>query len=311
MTHLPRFALLAAALALPGHGWAADGGTNLASAAEAPQKSYFSRLQSEDPNYFVFAHPIDNGELDGDEPHIEFYLSIMYPFNLPENDRWWQPDHILAIYNGLYDFYIIPGERYDSAPILSRRQNPGATLEWDIAEKSAFRFGYFHESNGQTIDGEDGAAAVATEVLQGGEEYALSQVSRGWDYVNARYGHTGGDRWRWTAQVELRQFLHRQGFGSAATEDEIFWDPSNGAKIQDYDGLRLMFEQRTPIPGDVGLRLELKTGTADGEALGNFGGKVSLNWWNCMTLFYFNGYGKEPSSYHLRTEYIGFGLEFR
>jgi outer membrane phospholipase A len=27
--------------------------------------------------------------------------------------------------------------------------------------------------------------------------------------------------------------------------------------------------------------------------------------------FYFNGYGKEPSTYNERTEYIGIGLEFR
>ncbi len=164
-------------------------------AEEASQKSYIARLQSEDPNYFVYASPIDNGELDGDDPHVEFYLSIQYPFHLWENARLWQPDHLVAVYNGLYDFYMIPGKRYDSAPVLSRRQNPGAALEWDAGSGGRVRLGYFHESNGQTIDADDGAAAYARELLQGGREYALSQISRGWDYADVRYRQTGGERW--------------------------------------------------------------------------------------------------------------------
>ena len=69
---------------------------------------------------------------------------------------------------------------------------------------------------------------------------------------------------------------------------------------------------------DVFTRLELKTGTRDTEALENIGGKLTFGWNIAnektnirLTGFYFNGYGKELSTYHLRTEYFGVGLEMR
>ncbi len=72
-----------------------------------------------------------------------------------------------------------------------------------------------------------------------------------------------------------------------------------------------MAEQQFPVPARPRLRVELKSGTSDLDALGHFGGKVSLGFFDCLTVFYFNGYGKEPSSYHLRSEYVGIGLEVR
>lgn len=288
--------------------------TNAASSTTA-KTSYFERLRSDDPNYFVFALPNDNGELKGDEEHIEFYLSICYPL-VNTAHPWFTgvPNRLMLVYNGLYDFYMIPGERYDSAPVISRRQNPGAAIEWDIGTSSQLRLGYFHESNGQTLDEDDGITAFNRERAQEGLDYALGQVSRGWDYVVLRGKHEYGEAWKLMAQVELRQYLHRQGFGTTAKEDAIFWDPANDSKIQDYDGLRVTYEQhypRTWLLGDSFVRLELKTGTSDWDSVGNIGGKASLTFHTFWNVFYFKGYGKEPSSYHLESQYAGFGFEFR
>lgn len=276
--------------------------------------SHFQRLESNDPNYFVIAAPLGNANLNDDELHTEFNLSIKYPFTLPENTRSFQPDRLDVIYNGLFDFYLFDSTRYDSGPIISRRQNPGARLLWDLTETSECGFGYFHESNGQTIDQVDGAASYYDEVAQGGEEYALAQMSRGWDYLQFSYQQSGGEKLLWTGLVEYRQFLPKQGGGSSEREDDIFWDPSDDSKIQDYDGLRFMYEHEIPTfkcKGRSAVRLELKTGSSGFESLGHLSAKISYTFCNCMQIFYFNGYGKEPSTYHLRTEYAGFGLVFR
>ncbi len=228
------------------------------------------------------------------------------------------------IYNGLYDFYLIEGGRYESAPIISRRQNPGVALEWDVSRQGVLRLGYFHESNGQSIDDgtdidgnglDDGFEDFNRAKAAEGYEYALAQLSRGWEYTILRYQQSGGSEWPWLWHIDLRYFLDRQGAGTMDREDKVFWEPiDEQPTIQDYDGLRIMCE--LPLYRDrLMARVNLKTGTSGWESLGNAGGRAALNFalrknfW--VTAFYFNGYGKEPSTYHLRTRYAGIGFEFR
>ena len=283
---------------------------------------YLKRLESDDPNYFVLAAPVGDGELKDDDLHIEFYLSVKYPVGLDCVDSPWLPKRFLFVYNGLYDFYLFPGGRYESSPVISRRQNPGGVLEWDLSEKQQARVGYYHESNGQTIDRMDGPKGYDVQLQQGGEEYALTQVSRGWDYVNLMYRHTNVPigRYSLTGQVEWRFFLPWQGFGASEMEDSIFWEQdSRDVGIEDYDGLRFMCERRFSrsanavlrVLGKGALRLELKTSISSMNALGNIGGKASLTFRDFVNLFYFRGYGKEPATYHRRTEYVGIGVQLR
>ena len=60
-------------------------------------------------------------------------------------------------------------------------------------------------------------------------------------------------------------------------------------------------------------RLELKTGLE--HSMGEYlSGRLTLGaqFDNLrFALFYFNGYGRDPATYHLRTEYAGLGLELR
>ena len=276
--------------------------------------SWHGPLGSADPNYFVAADSFDDPALD-EGFHLEFYLSLGYPFHLPAS-RWNLPraDRIIPIYNGLYDFYF-GNSRYKSAPIVSRRQNPGLVMEWDTFTNQTFRFGYFHESNGQTLDEAGGAAAFALLKAKVDKEYALSRVSRGWDYIMGRYrfGKDNPERpFRFLGHVELRHYFGFQAFGTIDSEELVFWEPvAEQPGIREFDGVRLMAEQHFPVlKHDASLRLELKTGIGGDQAFENWSSKASCTW-GVLHLFYFNGYGREPSTYHLRSSYVGLGVEFR
>lgn len=311
------------------------------------------KLSSNDPNYFVWAEPTGNDLAD--DRHIEFYISQKYPLvedwfsnrKYEENEagkltaisgRSWIPDRLYFIYNGLYDFYALgDGDRYNSSPIISRKQNPGASLEWDLQDPSKkVRLSWFHESNGQTLEeNKTDSNGDILELKSGelsnqqvyerrqsnrGDDFALAGVSRGWDYASIRYEDSRYDTiadysknwYQW--HLEYRWFCDCQGF-TGDREDAIWWDENNDDKIEDYDGLRFMGEKAFSILGGHLLgRIEYKSGTSSLDALSNASWKVTIGprLKNVrLTAFYFNGYGKEPSTYHLRTEYWGAGLEFR
>ncbi|NCF17924.1 MAG: hypothetical protein GWP63_06750 [Haliea sp.] len=296
-------------------------------------------LQSDDPNYFVYTNPIDDN-ID-DEHHAEFYLSIRYPLAERKFHDWQDdaksldtgvgrflnaaiPDRLYLHYNGLYDFYALDSDRYDSAPVISRRQNPGISVEYDFAHgKDTLRLGWFHESNGQQMEADEIDRLDQLWSLHG-EDHALAEVSRGWDYALLRWQSnsqmfvdTLEDTWL-KYNVEMRYFCDCQGFGfQDGREDDIWWEPGNNVQISDFDGLRGMVEgslwknRRGNLAFDA--RLELKTGLyhSPGQYLS---GKFSLGArFNNLrtTLFYFDGYGKDLSTYHLRSKYVGFGLELR
>jgi outer membrane phospholipase A len=273
------------------------------------------KLTSLHPNYFSYVFPTGDNELN-DESHLEFLLSIQYPIiTLSDHHR------IYFSYNGLYDFYITEDSNYKSAPIISRRQNPGLTYHLKTPKTGEIQLGYFHESNGQTLEATDGPTAFNDLEQKTSQEYALTQVSRGWDYVSLTYRTRdrpllSTDTIRQRIQLNLRTYMPKQIFRSAR-EDKLFWlPPAENATIADYDGLRLLYEilSLSNRPLDFSARIELKTGTASTDALQNLTTRITLLkriFGIPLFAFYFNGYGKETSTYHLRTQYAGIGLEFR
>lgn len=255
-----------------------------------------------------------------------------------------KPDRLFFIYNGSYDFHYLNSisflnredvEWYDSSPVVSKSQNPGVVAEWDLNEEGVekFRFGIFHHSNGQTFDFDDPndpdtllkddpfTREEAAEVINGyidgpeGKHYALEQISRSSYYVQLRYqkqsdnlGYITPGYWQY--QLELRPYYPK-------FENEMFWDGGReeNPEIRDYDGIRGLWEKYWGVSGlnnhAVLMRAELKTGLSGFE---NLSGKLSLGWkWGNWLLsgYWFNGYGKELSTYHLRSHHLGIGLEFR
>ena|GEM_PF-653661 len=326
-------------------------------------------LSSDGPNYLGISNAQKfSGRGDrGEQNHVEFNISIKYPLFINDTSvknrsneglsiRW--PERAYFIYNGAYDFHALNSlnniprlndeklDWYRSAPVISRDQNPGLALEWDLVRdgSSRFRFAVMHHSNGQqkSFDdnpepGEEDAAEVEKQrliaeingLINGpeGEDYALQDLSRSSNYVSLRYQHIlhgrvdGEAGWK-QVQFELRPYY----FGM---DDEVFWEegPISRAKLTDYDGIRFLWEHYDDASilnlggklfGQSSYafvkRVELKGGTLGVKNLRQISAKLSAGWKfkNLVLMgYYFNGYGKELSSYHYRSQHWGLGLEFR
>lgn len=238
---------------------------------------------------------------------------------------------------------------YSSAPVISRDQSPGLAGEWDLVSNGTqrLRLGLMHHSNGQSKSFSDSFdASVPAEVAAAelekqqlidginglidgpeGENFALQDLSRSSNYVQLRYQHIldgnveGEVGWR-QYQFEVRPYY----FG---VDDDVFWETGRSAraKLTDYDGVRFLWEHYDPehflnfggsLLGQDSYafikRIELKTGISGVKELSNISTKVSFGWKMknlVLTGYYFNGYGKELSTYHYRSQHWGLGLEFR
>jgi len=287
-----------------------------------------SNLQSDDPNFFGFSWDPKGQKHRGVDRHVEFDISIKYP--LLEFDR----SRFLAIYNGSYYFQALnPKGPYESSPVISTSQNPGAALEFDIADGSQkLRFGVFHHSNGQSVaefDNTEKRLASIKEIqdleAEYGEAPALERVSRSSWYTQFRYqwmnnpnGEVDND---WSQfQLEVRPFYFWN-------DDRIFWEDNrrDPTQIEEVDGIRMVAERIVPLDGIIPIRklfrflpvsgvgrLELQTGLW--APFDKIGGKASLGMGInsfVVSLYYYNGYGKDISAYHRRTEHAGIGLELR
>lgn len=256
----------------------------------------YTRFSSNEPNYFVGAW--DNH----DDLHLEFNLSMKYALWPPKASK----HKLLFVYNGTCDFYL---QSRDSSPIISRRQNVGPAYQYTIGDdpnlpEYEFRVGWYHESNGQTIDN-------AVDYIEAGE-FARDRVSRGWDYLGLEYMSPllGGLR----QHFDFRLFCDCQGWGAEDREDEIFWQTlTDQPKINDYDGIRWAINEIN-LPANFGtLRMELKAGNRYFAALGNISSKFVFSEFLGfpLNIFYFTGYGREVGSYHERNQYLGVGIEMQ
>jgi len=290
-------------------------------------------LTGYEPSYFVLAN-------DGVDSHTEFKISIKYPL---DNDVEWLSNYIggdnkvYFAYTGKYDFFLLSekGKGRDSAPVVSRIQNPGVFIkhklininaaDCDDTEKKyengleSISVGWFHESNGQQIDDN-----VTFNNTVNGSDY----VSRGWDYLGVDFKWRGNsllsDDGYMNIYTRLRFICHCQGFGSiSGKEDDItILGGTEIADIRDYDGFRLVVNDH--INSDLQYGLQFRSGILTEEALDNWSYRLELSFRLKgvpvlkhipiideipFTLFYFNGYGENISTYHVKNEYIGFGIK--
>lgn len=270
-------------------------------------------LSGYEPSYFMLA--ID------DENHVEFKISVKYPLLNAFKIRGDVgkiidgTNQFYFSYTGKYDFFVLSDEPpRDSAPIISRVQNPGffVTNKRPNAATQPLQkitIGLFHESNGQQIT--DNETFLVTE---NAEDF----VSRGWDYlgIDLKFKQLtplffDGDV---TYYLRTRIFCNCQGFGLINDrEDDIrIFGGTEQADINDYDGLRFIANNYANRWLHYGI--SLRTGTRDLDALKNVSVEMQLTYriFDSLPLriFYFKGYGKDISTYHIKDEYIGIGLEF-
>jgi outer membrane phospholipase A len=258
------------------------------------------KLSGNEPSYFVFARD-NNGSFN----NIEFYLSLKYPLFENVVHRLLGPNIDLYFnYNGKYDFYL---ESRPSSPVISRRQNPGAMFTYNLEKQTyglaSIKTGYFHESNGQTID-------TATEYAT--TEYAEDFVSRGWDYIPLELRFSFPEQLEgFTFYFKGRYFLPKQIF-SHDKEDTIFWDLTDDSKISDYDGLTLVLRKTVPINKylkDLKLTAVYRTGYTDFNLTQRYEATFSTLDLP-VYIFYQSGYGIEISTYQERGYTWGIGVEF-
>jgi len=298
---------------------------------------YMRQLRSDGTNFLGFSGPVSDSDLHRNQ-HVEFHVSVRYPMwerqaslTEPSSEQTgflWGVDRAYLIYNGKYDFHMLrdnfgDGSRYTSAPVISKDQNPGVALEWDLDQDKLrkLRIGMFHHSNGQSLN-EDRLDQFNNELAEGGLGFALDQVSRTSNYLQLRYQRVANSEETITTNWSQFQFELRPLYFSV--DDNVFWEPglTEQPKIEDFDGIRLMnekFYSLNPLSSFLEstaliTRFELRTGIRDNKALSNLSSQwtVGLMWRKLMmTAFYFVGYGKEISTYHLRTHHWGVGLEIR
>jgi len=270
-------------------------------------------LSGYEPSYFMYA--ID------DENHIEFKISVKYPLLNSFKIRGDVgkiidgTNQFYFSYTGKYDFFVLSDEPpRDSAPIISRTQNPGffVTNIRPNANKQSLQkitIGLFHESNGQQIS--DNETFLVTE-------NAADFVSRGWDYLGIDFKlkqltplFFDGDV---TYYLRARIFCNCQGFGLInGREDDIrIFGGDEQADINDFDGLRFIANNYVNKWFHYGIHL--RTGSSSVDALKNISAEIQLTYRIFgslpLRISYFNGYGKDISTYHIKDEYVGIGLEF-
>ncbi len=264
-------------------------------------------LTGNEPSYFALAH--DENDL---ENHVEFYLSIKYPLLTGTIESWLgERSRLYFNYNGKYDFYVFSR---DSSPIISRRQNPGLMYEYLRPPVShfhlqSFKTGYFHESNGQTVD-----TIEEYRTLDNAADY----VSRGWDYIpltlnfavsQNRHGFFGN----LYAAFEGRYFLDHQLFRHDR-EDEIFWEPvAEQPRIEDYDGIRTKLSTVLVLPyikaREIKFCATLRSGSREFNLSQRY--EATFRLFDLpLYVYYFRGYGIELATYHEKGVTYGIGVEF-
>jgi len=250
-----------------------------------PSGMFFRCLSGYEPSYFGFVGR-DENHIDGS--HLEFNVSVKYPLwgstvNLGSQGKEDKRSQgVYFSYTGKYDFYF--GSRY-SAPVISRKQNPGAFYKYEYdSRKSGFKnvtFGYFHESNGQEIDSEDLYNNKVGELLdkicrgdksegcltnqrhqQEAQAMATDYISRGWDYLAASSKYSLLHRRdlfgrRIAVQTDFyltaRAYFNWQGLGAVkGREENLDWlegIDNPGEKIYDYNTFQLTINRTLDTGG--------------------------------------------------------------
>lgn len=267
-------------------------------------------LRGFEPTYLVYAFD--------EEDHIEFKISVKYPL-LDTTIGWFGKwiggsNQLYFSYTGKYDFFVLSDEKVrPSAPVISRLQNPGLFITNSRPASSdggleKISLGWFHESNGQQI--QDNQTFMNTP-------NASDYVSRGWDYLGMDMKFRSLDPWYTSGSVNyyvrLKLFCNCQGFGAiSGKEDDItIFGGTRTAEISDYDGFRFIIDNYANDRWHYGINL--RTGTSSSEAFRNISFRIEMTYRLSnvpIKLFYFNGYGKDISTYHIKDEYFGLGFEF-
>ncbi|MDQ8202603.1 hypothetical protein [Pelagicoccus sp. SDUM812003] len=259
----------------------------------------------------------------------------------------WQPRMYIA-FSGRAGQYI--GTR-ESSPVVGKRFNPLFSLRWwqeDTENRSPenatgrelglydyFELSYGHESNGQSIgDVEDPqtpeemdlgrlryeARRREAEIVDGDTDIARDDLSRGWDYIGARWANSWKhDNHTWYLQLDGRYYLS-DGLLQGEAEEYNLWE-NDGDWLARYDGeitrskvdglratLRYRSQSLNRILDANEASIEVRTGYED--PFERLTVKLELGF-KYTSLWYRYGYNSDLVNYYHKDESWGIAIRIR
>lgn len=257
----------------------------------------------------------------------------------------WQPRMYIA-FSGRGGQYI--GTR-ESSPVVGKRFNPLFCLRWwqnehdfraDRGEgrkgmHDYFELSYGHESNGQRIGDienpqtEEEASLGRTryealrreyEIVDGDPEIARDELSRGWDYLGARWASSWKyDTHRLLVLLDGRYFLS-DGILQGRSEEYNLWE-NDGDWLERYDGkikrakvdgLRASFRYQSKSLSwlfDANeASVELITGYENPFERITVKAEIGFKY---TSLWYRNGYNSDLVNYYHKDESWGLAVKIR
>jgi hypothetical protein len=189
-----------------------------------------------------------------DVPFLDVKLSIRYrllPENVGANNY-----RVFLAFTTRFGFYL--GTR-ESSPVIGKSYNP--KLIWRYIPPSGTRpsvlgrpnseehrdyldLAYAHDSNGQSINTPEEFEAAQRAAER--PDFANDYISRGWDYLEATWKSTHGQRGQLVSYLNLKYFLKR-GLLQGTPEEYNTWENNpQGKPRKAVDGLSETLEYDWP-----------------------------------------------------------------
>lgn len=241
-------------------------------------------------------------------------------------------------FTGRFGQYI--GTR-DSSPVVGKRYNPKLFFrhwyekchghEQPSCPDSYYDFGYAHESNGQSINNATSLqAAKDAEASKpnGDAAFAYDQISRGWDYIEAKWksdqlipkgtSMQDGEKAKFdfdlSSYVDFKYFLKNGLLQGKPEEFGSTWevDPE-GKSRKEVDGLDFMGKGIAYFKSNYALKYAISLTTGYVRPFNyntirlEVGAKIKD--WLPITLWYQNGYNSDLAQYYKHVNSVGFYVE--
>ena len=284
-------------------------------------------IESYEPNTLGYTWDSD------DVGFLDFKLSVKYPV-MPERICS-RLENSRMYFAATTRFAQYLGTR-DSSPVIGKRFNPKliwrTITDWEegrpatefVCEKNRHRsareyldFSFGHESNGQSIDS-PGALREAQEVnfrRDGHPEFALDQISRGWDYVELTYKSHFENHPKWTAYLTLKYFLPDGPLQGAAEEYRDWENDPQGKPRRSVNGVAALVKYKGNWEccnwlADPKFAFGVETGYRDIFRYTTVRAEAGLKLWELpFTLWAQSGYGSDLAQYYKKVTSFGLAIE--
>ncbi len=208
----------------------------------------FAVLQDAEPNDFFGPYEVNSflvKHSSGDDTATEVNVSMRYYFKDSSDAAratilGFEP---FLAYTAKADFYWFGSATRDSAPVISRYQNPGIHFRrnsQDIARLDWFDIAIEHFSNGQSLDASKNEQLVL-DAYQTGDQSVMDSISR----VAAAAAITTQLHWKFSlpvinkeSHIDLKWYIKRFD-----QEADVFWGPhaSEDLDFNDFQIIRLQW----------------------------------------------------------------------